>query len=262
MATTVDTLFNLDAELTTAKHPRLGLTVELYVPLAARQRSAVKAFLNGVYHEPFSHWAYTQILNHKPLKNAVHAGTFFGDMLDTFARAGGTVFAFEPVLESYFFAKRNMEHLGLTNIYLFNAGVGREDSLLEIVVTGTNGESMGGGASFRASANRAQRKTQLVPVFKIDSLPIHDVGLIQLDVEGTERYALEGALTLIRKDRPIILVEDNAGDCASLLEAEGYTFVFKHSGLSYWACEEDLDFVGSLAPSGGRTKEPSSMISE
>lgn len=256
MATEVDTLFSLGAELATAKHPRLGLTVELYVPLAARQRSAVKAFRNGVYHEPFSHWAYTQILQYKTRKNAVHAGTYFGDMLDTFARAAGSVFAFEPVLESYFFAKRNMEHLGLKNIYLFNAGLGCENSLLEIAVSDTNGEAIGGAARFRPAAGRGQRKTQLVPVFKIDSLPIYDVGLIQLDVEGTERDALEGALNLIRSDRPIILVEDNASECSGLLEQEGYKFVFKHSGLHYWSLEEDLAFVSSLAPSNERAKEP------
>jgi FkbM family methyltransferase len=247
-----ETLFSMQTQLVKAKHRRLGYSVELFVPLAARHRSAVKAFIDGAYHEPFSHWAYVQILSHKTRKNAIHAGAFFGDMLDTYSRAANQVFAFEPVLENYFFAKRNVEHLKLKNVYLMNAGLGAEDRLLEIVVSDAAGETMGGGATFRGGAAGAQRKTQVVPVFRIDSLPIRDVGLIQLDVEGFERPVIEGAMNLIRAERPVILVEDNAADCAPLLEAEGYRFSFKKSGLSYWSSDEDKTFVDSLldAPEG------------
>ena len=87
-----------------------------------------------------------------------------------------------------------------------------------------------------------------VPVFALDGLPIENVSLLHLDVEGYERRVLRGAKRLIKRSAPIILLEDNGQNCAAFLEKRGYRFCFFHGSLNYWAMPGDYDFVCSLKP--------------
>ena len=48
-----------------------------------------------------------------------------------------------------------------------------------------------------------------VEAVRLDSENIDDVGFIKIDVEGTELDIIEGALTLIDRDRPVLMVEIN-----------------------------------------------------
>ena len=48
-----------------------------------------------------------------------------------------------------------------------------------------------------------------VPMTTIDSYGFENVGLIKLDVEGYELEALKGAVETIKRDRPILYVEDD-----------------------------------------------------
>ncbi len=46
-----------------------------------------------------------------------------------------------------------------------------------------------------------------VKVVRLDDLDLSDVGFVKIDVEGHERAAIDGALELIRRDRPHLLLE-------------------------------------------------------
>lgn len=233
---------------TRAAHRELGYEIDILVPAAAAHRPAVKRFLKGRYYEPFSHIAYTRILQHKAGRTAIHAGAFFGDMLHTYAQVAKTVFAFEPVLENYVLAKKNAERLGLNNVALINAGLSDTTGLLEIQVADRRGNFAGGAAHIVDGEAQAGTRTETVPVFRLDELPMGDVGLLQLDVEGHELQALRGAVELIRRRQPVILIEDNADACGGLLAGLGYGFCFKADGLNYWATPEDRDFILGLQP--------------
>ena len=73
-------------------------------------------------------------------------------------------------------------------------------------------------------------------IVTIDSLGIEDCDLIQLDVEGFEQFALEGAIETIKKTWPVIVIElRHLGErygCSdkqtkNWLESIGYQFVSK-----------------------------------
>lgn len=47
----------------------------------------------------------------------------------------------------------------------------------------------------------------VIPTLTIDSLGVEDCDLIQLDIEGAELFALQGAVKTIKHCRPVIVVE-------------------------------------------------------
>jgi len=232
---------------TKARHIRLGYEVELAVPANAQHRPAVKKFLKGKYYEPNSHLFFSKILAHKINKNVVHAGAFFGDMLDTLSRSAKTVFAFEPVFESFVFAKMNAAALGLSNVVLMNAALGDENAIRLMRIRNPSGQFLGGASQIANKTAIKSEAHEQVPVFRLDDLPIEKLGMLQLDIEGFEHEALQGGKELIRSSQPIILVEDNRQKCQTVLQELGYSFCFANSNVNYWAVAKDMDFLLSLA---------------
>lgn len=225
------------------RHEQLGYEIELDVPHRAAHRPAVKESLAGRYYEPFSHLSFKKLLDYKKNGAAIHAGTFFGDMLHTYSRSAKKLYAFEPVLENYFLAKKNAENLGLGNVVLLNAALSDSNGLTEIATHNAAGKFLGGASGLR---DEHDGRLEMVPTFRIDDLPIEDLCLIQLDVEGHESSVLKGAKSTIERFEPIILIEDNLKDCAKLLTGSGYRHCFTRGGLSYWARPVDREFVESL----------------
>ena len=85
-----------------------------------------------------------------------------------------------------------------------------------------------------------------VEVIRIDDLGATDVGFLKIDVEGHERAAIDGAVELIRRDRPRLLLEAEQRHLAeplhSLFErvtSEGYEGWFLHRGT--WSPLADFD---------------------
>lgn len=238
--------FSYEFDDVKASHDELGYRVDLYLPERAAHRVAVREFAEGRYYEPFTHLAFKMILDGKRGRNVVHAGAFFGDMLHTLSKSAATVYAFEPVLENFLFAKKNAERLGLKNVVLVNAGLGEENGLLPIRTTDKQGRFIGGGSTFHTGAQNEQHVYETAPVFRIDSLPIENVALIELDVEGFELPALKGARATIERDRPVILIEDNKDNCADFLGSLGYVLAFSTKGLSFWGAVSDAALLDEL----------------
>lgn len=225
------------------RHHKLGYEIDLKVPEHAAHRIAVKQSLAGRYYEPTSHLNFKKILDYKGNQSVIHAGTFFGDMLHTYSVSAQRVYAFEPVLENYFFAKKNAEALELENVILFNAALSNENGVNKIVTHDKDGTFRGGGASIE---DVTKGRSELTATLRIDDLPIEELCLLQLDIEGYEKKALHGAVNTIEWFSPVILIEDNRRDCSNLLERLGYSFAFKANGLSYWATASDFEFVKGL----------------
>lgn len=198
-----------------------------FVPKYAAHRPAARSILAGSMYEPATHALVAEIMRYRP-GNLVHAGTFFGDMLPSFSRAcPGNVFAFEPVLENYLLAKLCVDENSLANVLMFNSGLSDAISIARIMTKSNDGLHRGGSSTIAAIG-------QPTALLTIDCLGISELSLIQLDVEGYELNALRGAARSVEANAPIILVEDNQRNRATLLRSLGYTCCGNVPGLFLW----------------------------
>jgi FkbM family methyltransferase len=213
-----------------------------FVPEYALRRPAVRKITNGEFYEPDTHRLVPALLDAFP-GDMVHAGTFFGDMLPTFSRASAhRVHAFEPVLENYVLAKLCVEANDLHNVVLLNAAVGSEVDIVKIDTGPQKGSHRGG-------TSKIGDMGQLTSMIPIDSLGLSDVSIIQLDVEGFELNALQGAAETIERSSPIIMIEDNGGNCSEFLTKQEYTPCGDIPGLSVWARSKNSARVSDLIQS-------------
>ncbi len=123
-------------------------------------------------------------------------GAFIGDTALIFAQRGATVYAFEPQIDAYCAALINCRRSPL--ITVVNAAVGNGELVL------LNEDPMAGN-----SGTRTVRKDRAGFVaLKLSGQGFtRRVTFIKIDVEGFEPAVVAGAIELIKRDWPILLIE-------------------------------------------------------
>lgn len=180
------------------------------VPKSSQHRPASQAALRG---EVWELETINFIQRHTGDGDVIHAGMFFGDFLPGLASAvvsDRKVYGFEPNIENYIAAQWTAVLNALSNVQLFNAGLGAERKRAFMRTTSEESKALG-GASYIIdySGPRNGDGVSSISLVTIDELvpSTADVGIIQLDVEGYEASALRGGIQTIRRCLPIIIVE-------------------------------------------------------
>jgi len=179
------------------------------IPHSSSHRPAAKRTLAGEVWEPETIEFMT---SHCGSGDVVHAGAYFGDFLPALARAcgdGAKVFAFEPNYENYRCASVTMLLNDLKNIELSNMGLGSQNGWETMKITDSDGVHLGGGSRMVESIEDDRIVHEQVRMVRLDEVIPNSriVTLLQLDVEGFEQEALSGAMGLIKRCSPIIILE-------------------------------------------------------
>lgn len=126
----------------------------------------------------------------------------------------GRVVAFEPVPATFGVLTNNASRFPHQNVTLVNAAVGDH--------VGQVGLTMPGGSDGGYLARVDPDGTLHCLVLTVDSLALPNrVALVKIDAEGYEPRVLAGMSALLRRDRPVVVLERNR-DAEGLLEAAGY----------------------------------------
>jgi FkbM family methyltransferase len=179
------------------------------IPTASIGRPAAQAVMAGGVWERAT---IDFMIRHAARGDVVHAGTYFGDFLPALSAGlapGAKVWAFEPVLESYHCAAMTVLLNDLTNVELRGAALGADNTPLTMVVRDASGRSLGGTSRVTSETLAPGRGETVAQVALDDAVPgDRVVSVLQLDVEKFERQALAGALRLIRRWRPVLILEN------------------------------------------------------
>jgi FkbM family methyltransferase len=167
---------------------------------------------NGAWSGPKTDWEqhhskkwFTHV---KTWDYCVQAGGNQGMYPRLLSRKFKRVFTFEPDPLNFHCLVKNCQN---DNIVKLNAALGDKHGLLDVTrhsMVNTGMHKVGAGSS--------------IPTMLIDDLELPSCGLIALDIEGYERFALHGAVKTIEKCRPVIVAEMPGTEVKELLKELGY----------------------------------------
>lgn len=135
-------------------------------------------------------------------------GSNIGETLLHFAKMAGPngrVFGFEPVPETYRKCKRNTELNNFSNLSLNQLALSDKAEILYFEPSGNN-NSGGVFLQKNQSAGREQVRAITLDEFT-DQLGLKKIDIIKIDVEGFEPNVIEGAVSTIRKYKPLLFIE-------------------------------------------------------
>jgi len=181
------------------------------VPLSSCHRPVAQKLFQGSIQEPKT---IQFLISRCQEGDIVHAGTYFGDFLPALSRfcaPNSKIWAFEPNPENYKCARITLQINDLQNIELMNAGLGEHEEIFEMVTTDESGQALGGASRIlKRDIDEIPRNTEIIQMVTLDKVIPSErkVSIIQLDVEGYEQQALSGALEIIQRCWPIIVLEN------------------------------------------------------
>jgi FkbM family methyltransferase len=183
------------------------------VPAASRHRKAARKILSGEVYEPET---IAFMASNCGSGDIVHAGTYFGDFLPALSHAlqsEGLIWGFEPSRENFCCASMTIELNRLQNVRLMNAALGTKPSTMPLGVRAADGLALGGGSRLAHEREVGVDYEEATIVVLDDVVPRERrISILQLDVEFFEQEALAGALSVIRRSLPIIILETVPSD--------------------------------------------------
>lgn len=170
------------------------------VPRSSIRRPTAQRIMSGLVWEPE---VLALIGSRCGDGDIVHAGAYFGDFLPFLASAcHGTVFAFEPNPENFRCAQITIGLNDLKNVRLIESGLGAGTSSASFRTRDREGVALGGGSTIAADGDLEIAMTSIDAV-----CGDRNVTIVQLDVEGHEGPALQGARETIDRTNPLIIIE-------------------------------------------------------
>ena len=134
--------------------------------------------------------------------------------------AGGRVLAFEPLPRNVRKIRRHLSLNHVTNVVLHDCALSDVTGTLRF----SEGESDFTGKISEEAGNLEVPSVRLDQFLKEQALP--DPGLLKIDVEGAEGRVLEGALELLRRAHPVLVLALHGAEqktrCFEILRALGY----------------------------------------
>ena len=151
----------------------------------------------------------------KPGSTALDIGANIGVFTVALCRCAtpsGRILAFEPQPEVFNVLSTNVEQNALTNVTLYQAGIGQEAGTLNVPSVDYGAHGNFGGVELSA-----ENSGTAVEIMTIDSLNLRACHFIKIDVEGMETEAISGGAHTIKNCRPILFVENDRQDNSAKL---------------------------------------------
>lgn len=179
-------------------------------------------------------------------KIVLDIGANIGNHTVAFSKFSKMVYAFEP--NSYVFDVLKLNIKNLKNVRGFNFGASNANQNIIAKVPRRN--FAGGSIDLDKKNSKPHQFYEIF--FKLKALDEFsvlsqkDIGLIKIDVEGHELNALKGMKNLLKKNKPVILFEQNRGIAnqtsleIDFMKSIGYKFLYDLSDFEKWITPKNL----------------------
>jgi len=141
-------------------------------------------------------------------KSIISAGAYIGDFIVPLSKnTTGSVFTFECCYYNYNYCKANILINNLKNVILSDFALSNKNDINYLSDLGECSK-----LEDNKSENTLIIKTVTIDSYLYDNNIIDEISIIQLDIEGEENNAFEGAKNTIFKNLPIIISELRLND--------------------------------------------------
>jgi FkbM family methyltransferase len=168
----------------------------------------------GAFAGPVTDWNlshYTKYFKYcTERKSVLTAGANMGLYTRPYAHMFEKVYTFEPDLRNFVAMVRNSQY---DNVFHFRAGLGAKSGF---------GTVKQGNATNAGMHKIEEAESGSLPIMTVDQLGIPALSLLQLDVEGYERFVIEGAEETIARCKPVIISESYHTSMNRIFEKNGY----------------------------------------
>ena len=184
---------------------------------------------SGTLFEKFILSYVKQFIN--PSKNIIDLGANIGTHSVIYSTyTAGAIYSFEPQKVVYDILNKNIDLNRCNNVITYNFGGSNVNSKFYMNAEYDNKHNQGAFAIQKGATSGLEIECRV-----IDEMNLTNIGYIKIDVEGHEYEALLGMKELIKREKPIILVEihessPTRNETIILLIELGYT---KHHRLSH-----------------------------
>lgn len=158
-------------------------------------------------------------------KTVIQAGGNSGLYPILFTEFFDLVFTFEPNSKNFHCLVNNCQQ---DNIIKFNCALGSKNGRVKSIERISSNYGMN-------QVEEIENETY-IPMIKLDSLELIDIGLIQLDVEEYELEVLKGSIETIKSNSPVLMLEINENlleDITDFLSKIDYHLYTKISRVDY-----------------------------
>jgi hypothetical protein len=107
-------------------------------------------------------------------------------------------------------------------VKVYDCALGKEDSFISMEIDRSNS-----GKTHIKNENI----THEIPIKKLDDFNFTRVDFIKIDVEGYEEFVIQGGLETLKKNHPLIIIEQKSG-------SDRY-------GLEKYGAIKELEFIGA-----------------
>lgn len=159
---------------------------------------------NGFVHEKETlNFIKSNIYNNGSI---VTAGTHIGTFLPFYSKIADKVLGFEPITENYHYSILNIELNSLKNVNIRNVAIGNFNGEVNMIENNLIEKSL-----CRIIDNNTENtiKVKCITLDSVEELNESNISIIQLDVEGYENFVLYGSENLIKKNKPLLILENN-----------------------------------------------------
>jgi FkbM family methyltransferase len=179
-------------------------------------------------------------------KISLDIGANIGNHTVALSKFSRMVYAFEPNSLVFDVLKLNVRNL--RNVKVFNFGVSITNQRIIAKVPLLNC----GGGSVSLDEKNIRANQFYEASFTLKSLDQYrilsnkNIGLIKIDVEGHELQALKGMKSLLKKNKPVILFEQNRGifkqtsSEVNFMKSIGYKFLYELVEVETWITPKNM----------------------
>jgi FkbM family methyltransferase len=130
-------------------------------------------------------------------KDLIDAGAFIGDSALIFNELKpNKIYAFEPSRINYLLMQKTLKLNKLFNVVPLRSALGNKESISNLFLWGN--------ASFLSDKGNEEVNVTTIDCFQEENSL--NIGLIKMDIEGSEFYAIHGAEKTIKKFKPVLII--------------------------------------------------------